>query len=137
MVKTDNYDKLEEEKRLFYVAISRAKERLYITHSGKKPTYFINDEMHRIAGEQQQTIEESPQDQSVSAELMSWRNITAAENNAPVYTVLTNKTIEQLSQKLPVTPEDLSKIDGIGPTKLMKYGAKILEIVNEFKETTE
>jgi superfamily I DNA/RNA helicase len=48
MVKTDNYDKLEEEKRLFYVAISRAKEKLYLTYSGKKPTYFINDEMKRI-----------------------------------------------------------------------------------------
>ena len=45
IVKTENYDKLEEEKRLFYVAISRAKERLYLTYSGKKPTYFITDEM--------------------------------------------------------------------------------------------
>jgi DNA helicase-4 len=48
MVKEDNYDKHEEEKRLFYVAISRAKEVLYLTYSGKKPTYFINDEMVRI-----------------------------------------------------------------------------------------
>ena len=39
------YDKEEEEKRLFYVAISRAKEKLYLTYSGKKPTYFINKEM--------------------------------------------------------------------------------------------
>jgi superfamily I DNA/RNA helicase len=50
MVKSDNYDKLEEEKRLFYVAISRAKEILYLTYSGKKQTYFINDEMKKIAG---------------------------------------------------------------------------------------
>lgn len=45
MVKIDEYDKEEEEKRLFYVAISRAKEKLYLTYSGKKPTYFINDSM--------------------------------------------------------------------------------------------
>jgi superfamily I DNA/RNA helicase len=45
MVKTDKYDKLEEERRLFYVAISRAKENLILTYSGKKPTYFITDEM--------------------------------------------------------------------------------------------
>lgn len=42
------YDKEEEEKRLFYVAISRAKEKLFLTYSGKKPTYFINPEMLRI-----------------------------------------------------------------------------------------
>jgi superfamily I DNA/RNA helicase len=51
MVKTDNYDKEEEERRLFYVAISRAKERLYLTYSGKKPTYFVNEEMKQIAME--------------------------------------------------------------------------------------
>ena len=50
MVKSDNYDKLEEEKRLFYVAISRAKEILYLTYSGKKPTYFINEDMLKLVG---------------------------------------------------------------------------------------
>jgi len=49
MIKTNDYDKHEEEKRLFYVAISRAKEILYLTYSGKKPTYFINEDMKRIA----------------------------------------------------------------------------------------
>lgn len=48
MVKTDSYNKEEEERRLFYVAISRAKEILYVTYSGKKPTYFINDEMRKM-----------------------------------------------------------------------------------------
>jgi len=47
MIKTDNYDKEEEERRLFYVAISRAKEILYITYSGKRPTYFITGEMKK------------------------------------------------------------------------------------------
>ena len=45
MIKIEDYNKLEEEKRLFYVAISRAKEILYLTYSGKKMTYFINGEM--------------------------------------------------------------------------------------------
>ncbi|MEA3248292.1 MAG: UvrD-helicase domain-containing protein, partial [Nanoarchaeota archaeon] len=33
MIKTDDYNKLEEERRLFYVAISRTKEILYLTYS--------------------------------------------------------------------------------------------------------
>jgi superfamily I DNA/RNA helicase len=48
MVKTDSYNRDEEERRLFYVAISRAKESLCLTYMGKKPTYFINDEMIRM-----------------------------------------------------------------------------------------
>jgi len=48
MVKVDEYDKEEEERRLFYVAISRAKQSLYLTHSGNKPTYFITNHMKKI-----------------------------------------------------------------------------------------
>ena len=48
MIKLHDYDKEEEEKRLFYVAISRAKNSLYITHTGKRPTYFITEEMKSI-----------------------------------------------------------------------------------------
>ncbi len=53
IVKTgmQEYDKEEEEKRLFYVAISRAKEKLFLSYSGKKPTYFINEEMKKLARE--------------------------------------------------------------------------------------
>lgn len=45
MIKKEEYDKEEEERRLFYVAISRAKDILYVTYSGKKPTYFISENM--------------------------------------------------------------------------------------------
>jgi len=48
MLKKEDYDREEEERRLFYVAISRAKDILYVTYSGKKPTYFINNEMRGI-----------------------------------------------------------------------------------------
>lgn len=47
MVKMYEYDKEAEEKRLFYVAISRAKKKLYLTYTGKKHTYFINEEMQK------------------------------------------------------------------------------------------
>ncbi len=50
IVKMYEYDKEEEERRLFYVAISRAKNMLYLTYS-KKPTYFINDKMKQMMDE--------------------------------------------------------------------------------------
>ena len=50
-VKSENYDKNEEEHRLFYVAISRAKDNLYLTYSGKNPSYFINQKMMDIIDE--------------------------------------------------------------------------------------
>lgn len=50
MIKLEEYDKEEEEKRLFYVAISRAKHKLYLTYSGKRPSYFISEEMMKAIG---------------------------------------------------------------------------------------
>jgi len=143
MVKTENYDKLEEEKRLFYVAISRAKERLYLTYSGKKPTYFITEDMMNVGRgvlspsnspiktkNNQEILKEL--NHEVLEELTSWRTIVSKEKNLPAYTILTNKTIESISRSLPKTPEELLEVDGIGPAKLVSYGAKILEIVKGF-----
>jgi superfamily I DNA/RNA helicase len=135
MVKHDDYNKEEEERRLFYVAISRAKEILHISYSGKRPTYFINDEMSRIGmSSAQQTMDLSTEimDQDVRGELMSWRAAISEEKSLPAYTVLTNATIEEIAKKMPADAEELAKINGIGPAKLIKYGKKILEIVEEF-----
>jgi len=51
MIKMDDYDKLDEEKRLFYVAISRAKKKLHLSYSGKKQTSFITEEMEELLSE--------------------------------------------------------------------------------------
>ena len=48
LIKIDEYDKEEEERRLFYVAMSRAKQILFLTYTGKKPTYFITSEMQEL-----------------------------------------------------------------------------------------
>jgi len=42
-IKMYEYDREEEERRLFYVAVSRARNKLYLTYTGKKPTYFIDE----------------------------------------------------------------------------------------------
>ncbi|MCK4997294.1 ATP-dependent DNA helicase UvrD2 [Candidatus Pacearchaeota archaeon] len=142
MVKTDNYDKEEEERRLFYVAISRAKEILYVTYSGKKPTYFLNDEMMGIGSDKissfskakpkgAEKIFDEDLDDDLIGELKSWRLTVAEEQNVPAYVVLTNKTIDDIARKMPKDAIELSGVSGIGPNKLVNYGNRILEIVRE------
>jgi len=53
MVKVDEYDKEEEERRVFYVSMSRAKNSLHLTYSGKKPTYFISTNMKKMIEEKE------------------------------------------------------------------------------------
>ncbi|MFA5485112.1 MAG: UvrD-helicase domain-containing protein [Candidatus Pacearchaeota archaeon] len=47
-LKKEKYNKELEELRLFYVAISRAREKLFLTYSGNNHTYFITDEMKKL-----------------------------------------------------------------------------------------
>lgn len=53
VVKMQTYDKIEEERRLFYVAISRAKSQLILTYTGKRPTMFVTAEMESMLQGQQ------------------------------------------------------------------------------------
>ncbi|MBT4165825.1 UvrD-helicase domain-containing protein [archaeon] len=48
MIKIEDYDKEEEEKRLFYVALSRAKENLHLTNGRGKFTRFLTDRMKEL-----------------------------------------------------------------------------------------
>ena len=48
LIKNDDYNKIDEEKRLFYVAISRAKKKLIMTYSSKNHTYFVTEKMKEI-----------------------------------------------------------------------------------------
>ncbi|MFH1710709.1 MAG: UvrD-helicase domain-containing protein [Nanoarchaeota archaeon] len=134
IIKIEEYDKEEEEKRLFYVALSRTKEKLYITHSGK-PSYFINSEMKKII--QNRTLEnifaepeEKARDDDLKTRLKQWRLKKAREEKIPAYCIITDKTIEDLSTKMPQSRKDLEDVHGLGYTKIMKYGEDILDLIS-------
>jgi len=162
MVKIDEYDKEEEEQRLFYVAMSRARNSLYLTYTGKKPTYFMTDEMLRIIkgnfskdskGEKigseiygrdglklhkrksfgENRIEVLSKGLSINNEIVErlrdWRSRISKELNIPAFTVIHNKTLVGIVQRMPKTLSDLDGIRGIGPAKIEKYGEEILRIV--------
>jgi superfamily I DNA/RNA helicase len=136
MLKTEDYDREEEERRLFYVAISRAKKILYVTYSGKKPSYYINDEMRILASpksENRKLIIDNRDDvdEGIVGELKSWRSVVSEEKGVPAYMVLSNAVIDEIARVKPKDADELARVNGIGPAKLMEYGAKILDIVNE------
>ena len=139
MVKVEEYDKEEEEKRLFYVAMSRAKKTLFLTYSGKKCTSFITQQMMDLLGAKQAAQiklqkSKSPSQQQYAAEvierLKEWRRELARKQGIPAYLILHDRTIIELAQQMPSTKEDLEGITGLGPMKIVKYGEEILKIVN-------
>ncbi len=138
MVKVQEYDKEEEERRLFYVAMSRAKNRLYLSYSGKKPTNFITEGMLKVINHEavapQEKLKTKIISSSDSADLLeslkSWRRTRSIEQGIPAYIVLQNKTLQELAQKTPTNLGELEDIYGFGKVKLKKYGKEVLELVN-------
>ena len=65
--------------------------------------------------------------------IRKWRKDEADEKNMPVYTILQQKALIGISNKLPMTEKELLSIPGIGKRIVEVYGAKIIEMVSDYK----
>lgn len=131
MVKIDEYDKEEEERRLFYVALSRAKKTLYLTYTGRS-TYFIDNDMLAMTGSKNSKLNQSNSTASLTLfeKLKEWRLEQAKITKLPAYMILNDASLIELSQKKPSNLIDLERIRGMGPVKIQKYGEELLELIH-------
>ena len=139
---SDNYNKQDEELRLFYVALSRAKHKLIISYTGNK-SKFINSFMLKYAQVKEQNKSlfsyAKPKSQSLSSGnsnvltsmLKEWR-LEKAESmgGLPAYMILSNAAIEGLAQVRPSSKGEMFQINGLGESKIAKYGEEILRVIN-------
>ncbi|MCW4028003.1 MAG: HRDC domain-containing protein, partial [Candidatus Bathyarchaeota archaeon] len=127
MIKVDEYDKEEEERRLFYVAMSRAKKSLYLTYAGKRATNYITENMKKIINEE--TSFKVSKSNDLMMRLKDWRASISKELGVPAYLVLHDKTLIDLAIKRPLTVQELDTVHGLGPNKIMKYGEELLKLI--------
>jgi superfamily I DNA/RNA helicase len=128
IIKVEEYDKEEEERRLFYVAISRAMNSLYLTYTGKSPTYFITEEVKRSITSKDER--NTSKDISIIQKLKEWRLQKSKTEGVPPYIIMKDETLNELADKLPLTKPELNDIKGLGPARINRFGKEILEIVN-------
>jgi superfamily I DNA/RNA helicase len=143
MVKQDNeYDKLSEELRLFYVAITRAKEKLVISYTGH-PSKFITDEMKTniIIKQKNKNLFDfgnkyAPKtldtgNNSVLLNMLKdFRANLARETGLPSYMIMSNQALEDLAQIRPSNKAEMIGARGMGSMKVAKYGDAILKVIN-------
>lgn len=65
--------------------------------------------------------------------LRQWRREEAAALNLPAYTVLHQKALLGMANTLPTSSRELLAIPGIGKKVAERYGAKLLDIVNNYR----
>jgi superfamily I DNA/RNA helicase len=148
-MKADNdYDKEDEEERLFYVALSRAKEKLVITYTGKKSKFLTSKMLqHAIIKEKnkslfdyansyadsktkKQTTYDSKNSGIIKTLLKEWRSQKSKQTNLPLYMIISNTAIDDIVKIMPQSKVELLNVKGLGSMKIAKYGEEILRIVN-------
>ena len=71
----------------------------------------------------------SPEQEAVFEKLRAWRGATAKEQSVPAYVVFHDATLRAIAVAAPSTLGELAGINGVGESKLSKYGASILELL--------
>ncbi|MFP5252186.1 MAG: HRDC domain-containing protein [Actinomycetes bacterium] len=71
-----------------------------------------------------------PEAQPLFEALREWRNTVASSEGLPAYVVFSNDTLREIAVRRPTSPRELSKVKGVGPTKLERYADDVLAIVD-------
>ena len=64
----------------------------------------------------------------MAARLREWRASEAKRLGVPAYLILHDRTLNALAAERPKNPNEMLKIDGIGPAKVERFGEAILEL---------
>lgn len=70
------------------------------------------------------------QDAELLKHLRDWRVKRAAADGVPAYIIAHDKTLDEISRRVPKTEKQLLAINGFGLKKLKSYGSEILTITN-------
>jgi DNA helicase-2/ATP-dependent DNA helicase PcrA len=117
-------DRLAEERRLFYVGLTRAKRWLTLTWTaGAKPSRFLA-ELGVVAPAPPKS--ERPASTPEFEALRRWRAERARADAVPAYVVFHDSTLHEIAARRPVTRGELRAVPGVGPAKLDRYADELL-----------
>jgi ATP-dependent DNA helicase RecQ len=71
----------------------------------------------------------SPEAEPVFEQLRAWRTSVAKELGMPPYVIFHDATLRAIAAAPPSTLAQLSQVNGVGATKLDRYGQQILDVL--------
>jgi ATP-dependent DNA helicase RecQ len=74
----------------------------------------------------------SPENQELWEELRECRKYLAEEHNVPPYLILHDASLKEMLEVMPMSRSELLTINGVGESKLEKFGADFIEIISRF-----
>jgi ATP-dependent DNA helicase UvrD/PcrA len=118
-------DELDEERRLLYVGMTRAKRTLWLTWSARRSRFVAELGHAQTADAPSSAREWTP----VGERLRAWRLARAREDGVPPYVVFHDSVLRAIAGAQPKSLGDLSEIAGVGPAKLERYGDAVLALL--------
>lgn len=76
-------------------------------------------------------------DQALFLELKQLRWNTAVQEQVPPYVVFSDRALQEMATYFPKTPQELSRINGVGPIKLTKYGDEFLKMIRKYADSKD
>lgn len=147
-------DEIEEERRLLYVGITRARDSLWVSmarsrpeerRGAMKPSPFLA-ELDQREGSTPSPDVQGPRDprarkprgeeprmdgDPLFERLRTWRRETARQAQLPAYIVFPDATLKDIARRKPSDRDGLRSISGVGPLKMRRYGDEVLAILAE------
>jgi DNA helicase-2/ATP-dependent DNA helicase PcrA len=137
-------DDVEEERRLFHVALTRARVHATVV-TGPNASPFVEEltsepspdrvvRSHRVephsagAGRKSDPAGDLDGPAIERFERLKALRLRLAEGK-PAYVVFDNKTLAAIARTAPTTRQELSRISGVGPAKLDRYGDAVIELI--------
>lgn len=114
------YNKREEERRLLYVAVTRAEEELHISYFGKSLSKFLKGQIKVV--EEQTKLNDV--NEVIKKRLFDIRSKISLQVKIPEYLIMSDSEIERISREEDITFKVLKKILG---SRANKYGDLIME----------
>jgi ATP-dependent DNA helicase RecQ len=74
---------------------------------------------------------ESDYDRDIFERLRRLRSDMAGESGVPPYVIFSDRSLREMSVKLPKTREDMLDIHGVGEMKMSRYGERFLSLIRE------
>ncbi|MEO5705204.1 MAG: ATP-dependent DNA helicase UvrD2 [Candidatus Limnocylindrales bacterium] len=141
-------EELEEERRLLYVGLTRARRHLALSwaerrlgqgdrETKRRPSEFLVALVDRparrvtilpgapTAAPRRARDEDSP----LMTALREWRLTSARSDGVPAYVIAPDTLLVEIVEQRPATIPALRRVKGMGPSRLARYGEEILEVV--------
>ena len=127
-----------EERRLLYVGITRAREHLELSYARHRPGGSATRRRSRFLGplwpeEEHAGVTVQRADPGLLAALRAWRADVATRDRVPPSAVVADGVLARIASARPTTLARLGAVPGVGPVKLDRYGAALVQVAADFQ----